>query len=86
MMESEPSVVNLGNVSIFSFTKQKKFPNKVSSIQPTMAVGQGQVVQQLRVALAEIEELKQSLRYVEIQLAKATEEREVATKKITTME
>ena len=71
-METEPSVVNLGTVSAKQNNiSQKKFPNKVSSVQPVSAVGQGQVVQQLRVALAEIEELKQSLRYVEIQLAKS---------------
>lgn len=33
-------------------------------------------MQQLRVAEAEVDELKQSLRYVEIQLAKAQEEKE----------
>jgi hypothetical protein len=36
-------------------------------------VGTAQIIQQLRVAEAEIEELKQSLRYVEIQLAKNQE-------------
>ena len=34
------------------------------------------MLQQLRVAEAEVDELKQSLRYVEIQLAKAQEEKE----------
>jgi len=39
-------------------------------------VGTHQVLQQLRVSEAEVDELKQSLRYVEIQLAKAQEEKE----------
>ena len=35
-----------------------------------------QAMQQLRVSEAEVEELKQSLRYVEIQLAKSQEDKE----------
>ena len=45
-------------------------------VQPTHVVGNAQSIQQLRVAEAEIEELKQSLRYVEIQLAKSQEDKE----------
>ena len=48
----------------------------MNRVQPTHMVGTHQVLQQLRVAEAEVDELKQSLRYVEIQLAKAQEEKE----------
>lgn len=53
-----------------------KFPPAISTVQPTHFVGSAQTIQQLRVAMAEIEELKQSLRYVEIQLAKSQEDKE----------
>ena len=45
-----------------------------------------QTVHQLRVALAEIEELKQSLRYVEIQLAKSQEDKETLQSRINKMD
>jgi TolA-binding protein len=51
-------------------------------VQPTNLVAVAQLVQQLRVAEAEIDELKQSLRYVEIQLAKNQEEKEVLEKRV----
>ena len=43
-----------------------RFPPAVNVVQPTSIVGMAQTVQQLRVSLSEIDELKQSLRYVEI--------------------
>ena len=49
-------------------------------------VGSSQVVQQLRVTEAEVDELKQSLRYVEIQLAKAQEEKESMGQRIKKMD
>jgi len=50
---------------------RSKFPPVIKVVQPTHLVGNQQVVQQLRVSEAEVDELKQSLRYVEIQLAKS---------------
>ena len=52
------------------------FPPPVSMVQPTHAMSGAQAMQQLRVSEAEVEELKQSLRYVEIQLAKSQEDKE----------
>jgi CII-binding regulator of phage lambda lysogenization HflD len=49
-------------------------------------VGSSQVIQQLRVTEAEVDELKQSLRYVEIQLAKAQEEKETMGQRIKKMD
>ena len=49
-------------------------------------VGSSQVIQQLRVTEAEVDELKQSLRYVEIQLAKAQEEKESMGQRIKKMD
>lgn len=45
-------------------------------VQPTNKINSQTLITNLRVAEAEIEELKQSLRYVEIQLAKAQEDKE----------
>jgi TolA-binding protein len=58
----------------------------VNVVQPTHIVGSAQIIQQLRVTEAEVDELKQSLRYVEIQLAKAQEEKETLGTRIKTMD
>ena len=63
-----------------------KFPPAVSTVQPTTVMGSAQTMQQLRVSMAEIEELKQSLRYVEIQLAKSQEDKETLQSRIGTMD
>lgn len=61
------------------------FPPPVSVVQPTSYINNAQSLQQLRVAEAEVDELKQSLRYVEIQLAKSQEDKEALEDRIKKM-
>ena len=66
--------------------KSSNFPPAVGSIIPSAIIGSAQSIQQLRVAEAESEELKQSLRYVEIQLAKSQEDKESLQDRIKKMD
>ena len=51
-------------------------------VQPTSTAQQEQKKQSYKAALAEIEELKQTLRYLEISLTKSKEEKEKLTQTI----
>ena len=76
-MDLETNNFNVSQIFLMNIgLQQSNFPPQVNRVQPTHMVGTHQVLQQLRVAEAEVDELKQSLRYVEIQLAKAQEEKE----------
>jgi len=65
---------------------KSNFPPMVNSIIPSAVIGSAQSIQQLRVSEAECEELKQSLRYVEIQLAKSQEDKESLQDRIKKMD